>query len=405
MTNSRPPAPFSGSFTIPELGVERRWSLAGDMDPALIPQVIRLLERSFNGGPLWFNLPVDRGDHIRWKYYDAPEGALVLLTFDEHGRLMGFVGSPFHRWLLRGESHRSADGTDQARDPDWQGQGLSRILRARRDEMRHPEVEFGLAYATHPVDIHIAEANGMWPIANAIQTLERPLGIGPLLPNRLRGTGSSPATTEARSRTAEVIRQEQLTARDRLRNRAREYGYYARSIAGRRPAGSRGFRITTTERFDERFEAFIAVASGAFDFIHERSLAFLNWRYRDARAGSFVVRAVEHGDDVLGYIATRIDGQRARIGDLLVLPNRDDVTAALLEDAISLGRRHGVSTLEMRLAKRHPYRGAAHRAGFVVRRETAGETIETYGDRLPELTLLRDPNAQVHITLGDSDHM
>ncbi|MEZ4503895.1 MAG: hypothetical protein R3C39_14830 [Dehalococcoidia bacterium] len=403
------PASNTGSLDLPELGIERRWTMSNDFPQADIPEILRLLERAYNGGPLWYALPVEPADHFRWKYIDSPYGSQLSTMVDRDGHIIDFVGVSLFPWLVRGQTHIGSDGGDMARDPAWQGRKLSTVLQEHRGLGRHPDIEFLLGYITHPINAHVVAAMGWVHLANPVQTLERPFGLQPLLPPRLRRR-SSPVVSDVKgeSSTALALRDAQLTTRDRFTNLARGYLRYARSVLGRRPArGASDITVTTIDRFDPSYEPFLAAAQAPFEFIRERTLDYLNWRYCDPRAGSFTVRVAREGDEILGYTATRIDGNTARLADMLVVPNREDVLDALFDDAVRFAQRHGVSWLQTRLTKKHPYRRAAARAGFVVEREDAGAMLDSYIEDGNDVTkdVLLDPNARLHITYGDSDHM
>jgi hypothetical protein len=270
------------------------------------------------------------------------------------------------------------------------------VLQEHTGEGRHPDIEFLLGYITHPINARVVAAMGWQKLGNPVQTLERPFGLQPLLPPRLRRrTASDVSDVEGASSTAMAIRNTQLTTRKRLANLAGGYLRYGRSLLARRPTRRPSdLTLTTIDRFDERFEPFLAAASAEF-----------NWRDGDRRAGTFTVRVAEQGGEILGYTATRIDHDAARLADTLVLPGREDVLDALFDDAVRFAQRHGLSWLQTRLTKRHPYRRAAARAGFVVEREDSGAMFDTYRDNHVAEEVLLDPNARLHITFGDSDHM
>ena len=100
------------------------------------------------------------------------------------------------------------------------------------------------------------------------------------------------------------------------------------------PGAAADATVRTFDSFDDRFPAFLESASAAWDLIPMRSVEYLSWRFRDTRAGAFVVRAAEQGDTLLGYaVLHRLEG-RGHIMDVLALPDRLDVVRTLIDDAV-----------------------------------------------------------------------
>jgi hypothetical protein len=163
--------------------------------------------------------------------------------------------------------------------------------------------------------------------------------------------------------------------------------------------------IQTADRFDERIDGLVDAASAEFDFIHMRDAATLNWRYCDARGGRFVVRLALEGDTVAGYSAIRASRDEAVLADVLVRPGRSDVVRLLGEDAITLARAGGASSLRCWLPRRHPYRESLLRAGFFTR--SGGPIIVFQSHRLApaEMALLASPDSRVHFPMGETDHV
>jgi hypothetical protein len=172
-------------------------------------------------------------------------------------------------------------------------------------------------------------------------------------------------------------------------------------VAGprRRPAASPRTVVSIDQRFDALFEA----AAGSFDLIGERTADYLTWRYGDPRGGRNVVRELVEDDRLAGYAVVRFAGDRAYLSDLLALPDRPDSVDALVADAVEVAARGGAAILECWLPRRHPYRAALRRWGFLDRGRDAG--ISCHAVEMPEAELapLDDPRARIHYTLGDTD--
>ncbi len=161
--------------------------------------------------------------------------------------------------------------------------------------------------------------------------------------------------------------------------------------------------IRSAPAFDERIRGFAAEASAPFWLIVERTPEYLNWRFADARAGAFTIRLAEANGLILGYLVLRMSGSRGYIADLLALPDRDDVVASLVEDALVQFRASGVSSVECWSTRSHPYREVLGRHGFDEKRRTMqfycqpirvpDAVVEPFGGR----------DAVMHLVSGDTD--
>jgi len=115
------------------------------------------------------------------------------------------------------------------------------------------------------------------------------------------------------------------------------------------------------------------------------------------------VQLAEQDGLVLGYAVLRVSGGGAYIADLLALPERRDVAAGLVADAIAHARKAGAERIECWLSARHVYRSVLEKIGLkerLVRNAMAFAPLRT---PLEGLTPLLDPNAAVHLVMGDAD--
>ena len=401
-----PVAPFAGSYAVPGFELTQRWIDAREIAPELRAEVMNVIRTAFNDQVSWFALGVAPDDHFDWKFRDHPTGATARLTVDREAHVVGFIGGVRRIWLLHGRPYVGGSGYDLCLLPEWQGRGVQRALHPYVEREGHPSEDLGVNYVTHPADRHLAVDGGDTAPANELRDFIRHLRplrrarerVGRV--RRRKARSSSPAL----SNTAAVIRAREVTRFDRVRDLLRRTTSYVESLLARRPA-PRGvpWTISTLTRFEERQDAFIAAALSQFDFVAERSIAYLNWRYCDERAGPFTVRSAEHDGEQLGYAVTRVYDGTAQIADLLVLPGRVAVAETLIRDAVELAKQGSAHVISTRLPRHHPYRSALARAGFFDVGSTAGELVAPRGMPPADLAFLDRADARVHHVLADSD--
>ncbi len=412
-THSIPRSHASGvalAGTLPDLGrripiedsnLTLRLIPGKDLDGGQVREVIELLREAFNGGPSWFALPVPEADHLRWKLVDPPFRTSAWLTEEPDGTIVGFSGRLYRRWIVRGEERIGRDGVESAIHPRYQGSGLYRRRSEISDTLPREE-DFRLSFGSHPASLHRRRVKGTPELANPLDNLVRPLDVGKFVRRRPRvalptGSRTRIALEEQQRRRIPkpaVLKQAVWRARllrQRLRYRSLEF--YRDDYVTR-----------TVDRFDDRIEHFFEVAARPFALIQLRDQRTLNWRYVDRRAGPFTIRIAEAGGELLGYAVTRATASGADLADLLALPGREDVAYALIRDAIDLGRRARSPAIRAWMLQNHPYHRLLLHHGFMPVRRIVTPAFQDYGNTR-DYGFMHDPQARIHIMLGDTDHV
>jgi hypothetical protein len=295
-------------------------------------------------------------EHLRWKLRSHPDAMRWHVVAEAGGEL---VGSRLF-WVQRlrvGERQLLArQGIDISVHPRYQGRGVMTAMRnfVREESARAFDVELHLGSTrSHPALLRLRSHEAVPPpLGNKVAVFRARLG---------RSGGDEPPVSERFCCVREV------------------------------PA------------FDDRVDAFGEEACRQFEVAFVRDRAYLNWRYADAPGRPYRLRLAEEGGCLLGYAVLRIAAERAYIADLLALPERIDVAEALVADAIAQARRASAERIECWLPSRHPYRPVLEQLGMkqrLVRNAMAFGPLRT---PLGELAPLADPNAAVHLTMGDTD--
>jgi hypothetical protein len=164
-----------------------------------------------------------------------------------------------------------------------------------------------------------------------------------------------------------------------------------------------GPTVRRLDRFDRRFAVFVEKAASVFEVAVERTPEYLNWRYRDPRGGRWAVDAVEEEGSIVGYAAWKVEAGRGLLGDLLAVPDRFDVVAALVDAAVAGAEAEGAASVLCWLPARHPYRRVLRECGFVSRAAGVTHLVRPECLSAEAAAILAAPSARIHFTIGDSD--
>jgi GNAT superfamily N-acetyltransferase len=339
--------------------------------------------------PRWprVDVSVEPIEHLRWKMRldETEERRSNVAELD--GKIIAGSVSVSARAKLRDRIVLCSHGSDTAVHPAYQGQG---VLSKRRQRSRSDQSEFTLMLggkSTHPAMIGARRHNtrNRELIGNPTERYVRPLTWAGL---------SSTTKLRWRRSPPKLVRS--------LRQTVGWLAGRARSASGDTATCS----VSDAASFDDRVDALWEAGSQRFDFAFVRDLQHLNWRFADKRGGNFTIKLAEQDEVLLGYavLCGESDGDKGYLADLLVLPDRLDVTRALVRSALGHFRRTNRALVECWLPRRHPYRSALDRLGFLRRPQTryAGAYLPM-GAPEEELAFLKEPDARIHLTLGDTD--
>jgi len=338
--------------------------------------VLAIFDSAFDRWPPW-DVPVPRIDFLRWATEDHGDFAgWADLSFvnDRPASAALRLMRPAH---VRGRQLRARLGLYHAVHPDFRGLG---IYTRMREEYRE-RADIGWGFSLVPQVRRLRLRNGEVPVGNPLAVF---VSVGdPLEAARHRASGR------------------------RLSNLAAYSWLAAQGFARRRPAPR--WRVRSVASFDARVDDLFSAAVTEFDFIPDRTSAYLNWRYADIRSGGFRLLVTEDKRGLLdGYLVWRNVGTRGHVADMLVRPGREGAAHALLEATRRASFAEGAGAIECAMFLRHPYAPALRKAGFV-RAPSASETLNARFSILAtgidpaELAFTAAPDARIHITEGDSD--
>ena len=99
----------------------------------------------------------------------------------------------------------------------------------------------------------------------------------------------------------------------------------------------------------------------------------------------------------------QIDSPIGYIVDLLTLPNRLDVTNALVQDAVKYFDDHHINIILCLIVKDHPYNAILKKNGFITKRERIPLFYRGYTE-IEELKQFESSSpSSIHFAYGDLD--
>jgi hypothetical protein len=284
-------------------------------------------------------------EHLRWKR-DGPLPATIVLGETAQG-IVAMTLRAFRAARLGGQDVVVQLGQDSCVSPGLRRSGVMSAVRAGLGDVLDTRGDLLIYTSAHPAFDRIRTQEGAVRLGAAIQVLTR------------NGTGEN--------------------------------------------VSAPGDAITVRERtsFDARVDELGAKAAREFDFIYARTREFLNWRYCDARAGTFTVLTAEADGALLGYTVLKTTDGLGQVADLLVLPARDDVLRELVASALQRFDAQGLSAVQCWCPARHPYRSALTNAGFT---EKTGIHLDWLGfTDAADAALLKSRVLRAHVMVGDTD--
>ena len=349
---------------------------------SFLEDAVGVLDRAFDGWPP-IDLAVPAVDHLAWKINGPLPGFPAALTTEVDGQLAGYRTVLARRVLVRGEPKLFLHFVDGAVDPAMQGRGANRATQQLMHDHFHPQFDLSIDDSTHASMIR-----GRTRLGNPHE-FGNPVRPA-VLPLDARRFARSQAGRLPWPLAALRISVASLTARADARRRRRAHPDYS---------------LRTVEKFDARFDDFCAAASAPFDFIPERTEAFLNWRYADPRAGRFAIRVAERDTRLLGYAVTTVANGVTHVADILATRAEPTVANALVQDAVRGARAAGSAAVSCWLPQRHPYRPALRAAGFVSLGGPASLVYRAVSIPEEQLAFLGARDAPWHFSHGDTDFL
>lgn len=347
---------------------------------------MHLLQLVFDGWPR-FDLDCSPEDHWIWKYRDNPNGIIMISLAVKDGKVIGCMHASPRKAKVKDEIVLCVIGTDLAVHPDLRGMGITRNIDKK---IRSLDDEYGNKFCYfitgNPDVIKLLNKEGYARFPHNVINLVR-----------IRNIDLHLEKMPAENAWIKKLGFHLINKLNSLRNALVGSEHRYPSID-----------LREISRFDERINGFWNLASNHYDFIVERRMDYLNWRFCDPRAGKFVIKQAEENGYILGYSILSInssieDYPIGYIVDLLTLPDRHDALEALLSDAVRYFDSNDINLINYQIVEGHPYERVFKRHGFLnsMIKLFIGLQVKKMGKKLMDLK--QSPANKIFLSWGDHD--
>ena len=347
-------------------------------------KVVQLLALVFDGWP-HIDLKCSPVDHWRWKFKDNPLTKPIVTVSISDDELIGCSHAIPLRYKILDKSVLCFNGVDVVVHSDFRRKGLrNRMMELKFKLASNAGIKYALLTSGNPILIESYRRHN-------IQFPHKVLNL-------------------VRIRNIDL----QLQAMPVDNAWLIKLGFHImklfnkfKNIFNRNQFKEHGFLIKEITNFDKRIDEFWDEVSSHYNFIAERDLEYLNWRYCDTRAGDFTIKMIEENNRILGYSVLSINQHLKGypvgfIVDLLAESDRLDVVNALIEDALNYFDSYDINVINYQVVKNHIYEKVLKKQGFLDSRITFYLFYHPLGEA-DEIYKLKSPGKSIFVSWGDQD--
>lgn len=162
----------------------------------------------------------------------------------------------------------------------------------------------------------------------------------------------------------------------------------------------RGYVIDLVTTFDREFDDFITNASNHFQFVGERTIAFLNWRLKDSPYGRNDILVIKKNNRLCGYVSCCIRNNRCDIEDIAFDGSYQNLKA-LMVVFTTQQLQNGIEAITLNIAAPDFLVDVLKNAGFSVRSQENQFLI--YASPQDQQTQLAASPGVWYLTTADND--
>ncbi len=310
--------------------------------------IVEILDLCFDGWPS-FELRCLPREHWEWKYLDNPSGKGSILVATSNDSVIGVNHFLPRRIKVFNKTIKGVYPADTVVHPDFRGMGVSTALRKTNiEDAKKKGFRYSYTVTSNPILIKSFEKiRPRFP--HKISNLVRIIDINKQL--------------KAMPVKRPVITKWGYLTVNMLNSIQNKFESYNSSVNG-------NLKTINLHSFDHRFQSFLNELMTEHQYIVERSINYLNWRYCDPRSGEFIVKTAEENNKIVGFITFTINKIRKEypigvILDLLALDNRIDVLHRLVSEALTFYEKSHVNIITSQVISNHPVAKALKTHSFL----------------------------------------
>ena len=358
-------------FALSENIVYRSYSL-GDEE-----RIVDLLIRTFPNG---WGKREDSLEFWRWKYLSSPWGSTIIVALNVN-QVVGVVHEIKLRAKIGSSIRECRYGDDEATDTNFRRRGVySKLKTIQRENRVKDKVDFYHSATQNPIVSEYIKKEGGFSFPYSISYMLQVNDVKKYL--------------LAKNRDNIVTRLGLKT----LIGFNKAFSYFPIKV---KPIDD--FEIIGVPAFDNHVNVFWEKVEKNYEYLLEKKLNYLNWKFMRPGFDQVSVKYALKGDELLGismtYLRTQEGYSEGVIDQLHVLPGRLDVADALIKDASKDLESKKASAVIFQITRGHPYEQLVKRNGFIDA-SIANKTSIYYTILNPELDkhiLDRLPKSKIQI--------
>jgi predicted N-acetyltransferase YhbS len=311
-------------------------------------QIVQLFKLVFKDWPK-HDIQGTAADHWRWKFLDLPDKHNRIIVAEHDGKIIGISSGLSLKIKIGEKTFIGQKGADAAVHPDYRGMGVFSSI----DKIKHKmlaDIGYNISYSVTSNPILIERSKR--------RNIERPF----------------PHPIIYLVRIQDIDKHLKYYEYDRA-DTVLKYGYIGAKILSRLEPKKTikklsEFEVNEVTSFGLEINKFWEQLKTGYDFIVEKTMEYLNWRYCDPRGGFYKILLARDDDRVIGYIVYKVNRfreeyPRGNIMETLALPDRGDVIEALIKEVVARFDLMDVNIVHAQIIKGHPYAAMLKRHGFV----------------------------------------
>ncbi len=352
-----------------------------------VVQVVKLLKLVFNDWP-HIHIGGSSEDYWRWKYTRYPNRPLEIVLAESDGEVIG-VNHSYPVTIKIGDKILSCNhATDLGIHPDFRRLGIyPRLSEFKTALHKSTGCKLNYGITNIPRVIESSKVAGRPPFPHQVKAMMRVHDIDLHIEKKKI---ENPLIVKTGVRTLQTL--------DNIRRRIRDST----------PDLDLNIKIEKIDTFNDSFTYFWDEISEHYDFIVERSPAYLNWRYCDTRGGSFDKYVAFLDEQILGYVVSSVnryqpDYPEGYIVDILYLPDRSDVARVLLNRVIEDMDKDNINVVHGFAVEDNVIESIFRQFGFLDTRRNPYIMLNPFCVGAEWDKFLSSHPSRVHFEYGDTD--